>query len=142
MMLALLFPQLEAVVRQQSVQLVPSNVASFQTLDRMSAAFGEQGAKTTVFVAMEDVAGLTPQTRRRYDTMVSRLRADTTHVLLVRDLLTDPVTAAQAVSEDGKAWYLPVGVAGRWATLPPPHRYKRSAGSLQQRSEARRPPCM
>ncbi|MDA3638808.1 RND family transporter [Mycobacterium xenopi] len=111
-MLALLFPQLEAVVRQQSVQLVPSNVASFQTLDRMSAAFGEQGAKTTVFVAMEDVAGLTPQTRRRYDTMVSRLRADTTHVLLVRDLLTDPVTAAQAVSEDGKAWYLPVGVAG------------------------------
>jgi RND superfamily putative drug exporter len=32
--------------------------------------------------------------------------------LLVQDLLADPVTAAQAVSQDHKAWYLPVGVVG------------------------------
>ena len=110
--LALLFPQLETVVRQQSVDLIPRDVPSFQTLDRMSAAFGEQGSKTTVFVAMEDPAGLTPAARDRYEAMVSRLRADTDHVLLVQDLLADPVTATQAVSQDGKAWYLPVGVAG------------------------------
>lgn len=110
--LALLFPQLETVVRQQSVDLIPRDVASFQTVDRMSAAFGEQGSKTTVFVAMEDPRGLTPSTRERYEAMVARLRADTDHVQLVQDLLADPVTAAQAVSQDGKAWYLPVGVAG------------------------------
>lgn len=40
------------------------------------------------------------------------LRVETTHVLLVQDLLADPVTATQALSQDGKAWYLPVGVAG------------------------------
>ena len=110
--LALLFPQLETVVRQQSVDLIPRDVASFQTVDRMSEAFGEQGSKTTLFVAMEDPAGLTPSARRHYDEMLSRLREDTEHVRLVQDLLADPVTATQAVSQDRKAWYLPVGVAG------------------------------
>jgi putative drug exporter of the RND superfamily len=110
--LALLFPQLETVVQKQSVQLIPRDVASFQTLDRMSEAFGEQGSKTMLFVAMEDPAGMTPSARQRYADLVSRLRADTDHVLLVQDLLADPVTATQALSQDGKAWYLPVGVAG------------------------------
>ncbi|MDV3133420.1 MMPL family transporter [Mycobacterium sp. 29Ha] len=110
--LALLFPQLETVVRQQSVDLIPREAPSLQTVDRMSAAFGEQGSKTTVFVAMEDPAGLTPLARQRYQQLVDRLRADTAHVLLVQDLLADPVTEAQAVSADRKSWYLPVGVTG------------------------------
>jgi putative drug exporter of the RND superfamily len=112
MLLALLFPQLETVVRQQSVELIPHDVASFQTVDRMSAAFGEQGSKTMLFVAMEDPGGLTAPTRQRYDELVKRLRSDTHHVRLVQDLLADKVTAGQAVSKDGHAWFLPVGVAG------------------------------
>lgn len=87
--LALLFPQLETVVRQQSVDLIPRDVPSFQTVDRMSAAFGEQGSKTMLFVAMESPAGLTQQARDRYSTLVDRLRADHAHVLLVQDLLAD-----------------------------------------------------
>ncbi|MFN6549085.1 RND family transporter [Mycolicibacterium septicum] len=110
--LALLFPQLETVVRQQSVDLIPRDVPSFQTVDRMSEAFGEQGSKTMLFVAMQDPAGLTPDNQLRYQDLVGRLRADHDHVLLVQDLLADPVTRTQAVSGDGKAWYLPVGVAG------------------------------
>ncbi|OBI88415.1 RND family transporter [Mycobacterium asiaticum] len=110
--LALLFPQLETVVRQQSVTLIPRDAPSLQTVERMSAAFGERGSKTSIFIAMENPAGLSPPVRQRYNSMVSRLRADTTHVRLVQDLLADPLTSAQAISADGKAWYLPVGVAG------------------------------
>ncbi|RDH76592.1 RND family transporter [Mycolicibacterium moriokaense] len=110
--LALLFPQLETVVRQQSVDLVPHDAPSLQTVDRMSVAFSEQGSRTMLVVAMEDPAGLTLTARQHYQNLVSRLRADTTHVLLVQDLLADPVTETQAVSADRKAWYLPVGVAG------------------------------
>ncbi|WP_165703144.1 MMPL family transporter, partial [Mycobacteroides abscessus] len=110
--LAVLFPQLETVVRQQSVDLIPRDAPSLQTVERMSAAFGEQGSKTLLFVAMEDPAGLTPAARQRYDRLVQQLRADTEHVLLVQDLLADPVTKTQAVSADGRSWYLPVGVAG------------------------------
>ncbi|WP_083177759.1 MMPL/RND family transporter [Mycobacterium scrofulaceum] len=110
--LAVAFPQLETVVRQQSVQLLPGNVASFQALDRMAAAFDERGAKTSIVIAMEDPAGLTPPARRRYDALVARLRADRAHVLLVQDLLANPATKASAVSKDGKAWFLPIGIAG------------------------------
>jgi hypothetical protein len=78
----------------------------------MSAAFGEEGSKTMVFVAMEDPNGLTPTARQRYGELVSRLQTEGDHVLLVQDLLADPITEAQAVSVDRKAWYLPVGVAG------------------------------
>ena len=110
--LAVAFPQLETVVRQQSVQLLPNDVPSFQALDRMAAAFGERGAKTSIVVAMEDPAGLTPSARQRYNTLVAALRADKTHVLLVQDLLADPTTRSHAVSNDGKAWFLPIGIAG------------------------------
>ncbi|BBZ25884.1 putative membrane protein, MmpL family [Mycolicibacterium madagascariense] len=110
--LALLFPQLETVVQQQSLDPIPRDVASFQTLDRMGRAFGEEGSTTTVVVAMEDPAGLGPQARSRYAAMVSALRADSQNVEMVQDLLADPVTAGEAVSADGKAWYVPVGIHG------------------------------
>ncbi|CQD07741.1 MMPL domain-containing protein [Mycobacterium europaeum] len=110
--LAIAFPQLETVVRRQSVQLLPTDVASFQALDRMAAAFDERGAKTSIVVAMEDPAGLAPPARHRYDALVAALRADKAHVLLVQDLIADPSTRAHAVSKDGKAWFLPVGIAG------------------------------
>lgn len=112
MVLALLFPQLETVVRQQSVDLIPPRDApSLQTVERMSTAFGEEGSKKTLlFVAMEDPPnGLTPAARHRYDELVARLQAESDHVLLVQDLLADPVTEAQALSPDRNAWYLPVG---------------------------------
>ncbi|HJT94002.1 MAG TPA: MMPL family transporter, partial [Mycobacterium sp.] len=108
--LALLFPQLETVVRQQSVDLIPRDAPSLQTVERLSTAFNEQGSKTMLFVAMEDPAGLTPASQQRYDRLLERLRADSEHVLLVQDLLADPVTRTQALSADGQSWYLPVGV--------------------------------
>ncbi|OBH77076.1 hypothetical protein A5681_08535 [Mycobacterium scrofulaceum] len=108
----MVFPQLETVVRQQSVQILPPDVASFQALDHMAAAFDERGAKTSIVVAMEDPAGLAPSARQHYDRLVAALRADKSHVLLVQDMLADPSARAQAVSADGKAWFLPVGIAG------------------------------
>lgn len=47
--LALLFPQLETVVRQQSVDLVPHDAPSLQTVDRMSVA----APAMPVFTAIE-----------------------------------------------------------------------------------------
>ena len=122
--LALAFPQLESVVRQQSVDPVPRDIPSFQALDRMAKAFGEVGSTTTVVLAMENPNGLTSQVRQHYSSMLDRLRADSGEVKLVQDLLSNPATAGQATSPDGKAWYLPIGIAG---TLGSP----RAAESVQ-----------
>lgn len=81
------FPQLETVVRQQSVDPIPAGVPSFQSFDRMGTAFGEKGAKTTVFIAMENRGGLTPTVRARYDELVQELRGTTADVASARDLV-------------------------------------------------------
>ncbi|MEI2818657.1 MAG: MMPL family transporter [Microthrixaceae bacterium] len=101
--LALLFPQLETVVRQQSVNLIPRDAPSLQTVERLDSAFDEQGSKTMLFVAMEDPSGLTPASRQPFDRLLERLRADSEHVLLVQDLLADPVTRTRALSADGQS---------------------------------------
>lgn len=110
--LAIVFPQLETIVARQSVQLLPNEVPSFQAVDRMADAFDEQGAKTSILVAMEDPDGPDPPARQRYDALVAALRADPAHVLIVQDLLSNPATRGAVMSEDGKAWFLPVGIAG------------------------------
>lgn len=110
--LAVLLPQLESVIRDQSVDPIPADVASFQTLDRMGTAFNERGAKTTVFIAMESKDGLSDSARVKYGDLVTALRADREHVIAVRDLLSDPLTESQALSSDKKAWYLPVSLEG------------------------------
>src|ERR1700684_3898843 len=50
--LAMAFPQLETVVRQQSVDPVPRDIPSLQALDRMADGCGGEGSNTTVIVAM------------------------------------------------------------------------------------------
>lgn len=127
--LAVLFPQLETVVRQQSVDPIPAGVPSFQALDQMGGAFGEKGAKTTVFVTMENPNGLTEVTRERYDALVLQLRENFDDVQSVRDLLSDPITARQALSEDGKAGICPSGGSrgGPWAVRRRLMRWKPSA---------------
>lgn len=120
--MALLFPQLETVVRQQSVDLIPRDVASFQTVDRMSEAFGEQGSKTTLFVAMEDPAGLTPSVRQRYQSMVSALRADTEHVRLVPDLLATQSPQPRQSARTAKPGISPSGWPALSVIPRPPKR--------------------
>src|SRR4029077_3566419 len=49
---------------------------------------------------------------RFYDAIIRRLRADTTHVLSIQDFWGDPLTAAGAQSNDGKAVTVQVNLAG------------------------------
>lgn len=56
-----------------------------------------------VFVAMEDPPnGLTPTARQRYGELVRRLQGEGNHVLLVQDLLSDPITEARQSAPTAK----------------------------------------
>lgn len=125
-------------MRQQSIQLLPNDVASFRAVDDMAAAFNERGAKTTVVVAMEDPAGLTPSARQRYDTVVSKLRADRAHVLLVQDLLADPITRTGAVSTDGRPGSFRSGSRAHSVTPNQPRRLMRCARLSHRHSQGLR----
>lgn len=110
--LTVLVPPLETVSRQQATDPIPADVASFQALDTMGRAFNEPGAAATVFVVMSDPSGFNAA-RSRYESFVDRLR-QTPEVQSVRDLASDRVAAKQAISADRKAWYLPLGLRGRF----------------------------
>ncbi|GAC56787.1 hypothetical protein GOHSU_13_00090 [Gordonia hirsuta DSM 44140 = NBRC 16056] len=112
-LLTVLLPQLETVAREQSTDPIPADVPSFQALDTMGEAFTEPGAAATVFVVMSNPGGLSAD-RSRYEQFVQAMRDDSVNVQSVRDLASDPIASQQAISEDGRAWYLPLGLAGRF----------------------------
>jgi RND superfamily putative drug exporter len=63
-------------------------------------------------IVLEGQAPLGPEAHRFYDDMVAKLRADTKHVQHIQDFWGDPLTSAGAQSEDGKATYVQVYLAG------------------------------
>ncbi|MFA4082839.1 RND family transporter [Mycobacteroides salmoniphilum] len=106
------FPQLETVVRQQSISVLPHKSTGIQTLSRMADAFDENGIQTVVTVAMGDKDGLGPSQSDLYRRLLDSLHAHPEYFLAVQDLLSNKDTRAQAVSEDGQAWYVMVGLRG------------------------------
>src|SRR5258705_13916467 len=63
-------------------------------------------------IVLEGQAPLGADAHRFYDDMVAKLRADTKHVQHIQDFWGDPLTSAGAQSEDGKATYVQVYLAG------------------------------
>ena len=63
-------------------------------------------------VVLESQEPLGDEAHAWYDQMVKKLEADTTHVQSVQDFWSDPLTAAGSQSNDGKAAYVQVKLAG------------------------------
>jgi len=110
-----LLPSLETVARDQATDPIPADVPSFQSLDAMGEAFDEPGASATVFAVLTNPGGFDAG-RPDHDRLVDRLADMDEHVRSIRDLAGDPITAAEAVSEDGQTWYLPLGLTGRFGS--------------------------
>ncbi|MUM21774.1 MMPL family transporter [Mycobacterium sp. CBMA271] len=106
------FPQLETVVRQQSISPLAIDSPSILALSQTAAAFDEDGTQTAVTIAMRDPAGLGSSQASLYGQLVDRLRAQPEAVLAVQDLLSNKDSRSQVVSQDGQAWYVMVGLKG------------------------------
>ena len=63
-------------------------------------------------IVLESDKPLGDDAHRYYDELIRRLRADHKHVLSVQDFWGDPLTAAGAQSNDGKAAYVQVNLGG------------------------------
>jgi len=112
----LVVPQLESVVAAHSRSFMPTDAASSIAARRSAELFGAAPSNNLNYVVLERDQPLSPLDRRYYDTLVSALRADTTHVDLVTDLWADPVTEAVAQSGDGRAATVMVRLSGMLGT--------------------------
>ncbi|PJE24143.1 MAG: MMPL family RND transporter [Mycobacterium sp.] len=111
-LLSVFVPPLEVVGQEHSVSLSPADAPSFVAMKTIARAFDEGTTDSSVSLVLEGDRPLGDDAHKFYDELIRRLRADRTHVLNVQDFWGDPLTAAGALSNDGKAVSVQVNLAG------------------------------
>ncbi|WP_082964917.1 RND family transporter [Mycobacterium sp. ACS1612] len=105
-------PQLETVGEMRSVSMSPKEAPSVAAMMRIGKVFEEFDSDSSAMIVLEGDKPLGPDSHAFYDEMIAKLRADKKHVQHIQDFWGDPLTRAGAQSEDGKAAYVQVYLAG------------------------------
>ncbi|MDA4107589.1 RND family transporter [Mycolicibacterium holsaticum] len=105
-------PQLETVGQMRSVSMSPEEAPSMIAMKRVGTVFEEYDSDSSAMIVLEGERPLGDDARAFYDKIVDALEADTKHVQSVQDFWSDPLTAAGAQSNDGKAVYVQAYLAG------------------------------
>ncbi|WP_048419548.1 RND family transporter [Mycolicibacterium chubuense] len=107
-----LFPTLVEATQKQPVSPLPADAPSIVATQQMGAAFDESGSENVLLVLLTDERGLGKSDEQVYGTLVDRLRRDNEHVVMIEDFVSTPALRPGLTSEDGKAWLMPIGLAG------------------------------
>ncbi|MFN6552208.1 RND family transporter [Mycolicibacterium septicum] len=105
-------PPLEVVGQMRSVSMSPSDAPSVIAMKRVGTVFDEFHSDSSAMIVLEAEDKLNDDAHRFYNDMVDKLEADKKHVEHVQDFWGDPLTEAGAQSNDGKATYVQVYLAG------------------------------
>ena len=109
-------PWLETVGREHSVPMAPQDAQAVQAMQRMGRDFKESDSDSFAMIVLEGQQRVGDDARAYYDRLIRELRADPKHVEHVQDLWADRLTAAGAQSDDGKAVYVQLNLAGNQGT--------------------------
>jgi RND superfamily putative drug exporter len=110
--LTLTVPTLEKVGEMQAVSMSPKDAPSVAAMMRVGKVFQEFDSDSSAMIVLEGQQPLGAEAHHFYDDMIAKLRADKKHVQHIQDFWGDPLTSAGAQSEDGKATYVQVYLAG------------------------------
>ncbi|MBI5336202.1 MAG: MMPL family transporter [Mycolicibacterium rufum] len=105
-------PQLETVGQMRAVSMSPDDAPSLISMKKVGEAFKEGDSDSSVMIVFEGDKPLGDDAHAWYDQLVKKLETDDTHVQSVQDFWSDPLTAAGSTSNDGKAAYVQVKLAG------------------------------
>ena len=111
-LLSMIVPDLDEVGKMRSVSMAPDDAQSVIATKRMGAIFNEYKSNSSVMIVLEGQQPLGADSHAYYDQLVKKLDADTKHVEHVQDMWSDPLTGAGAQSNDGKAAYVQIYLAG------------------------------
>jgi RND superfamily putative drug exporter len=110
--LNVIVPQLETVGQMRAVSMSPEEAPSMIAMKRVGQVFQEYDSDSSVMIVLEGQQPLGDDAHKFYDELIDKLEADTKHVQSVQDFWSDPLTAAGSQSNDGKAAYVQVYLAG------------------------------
>jgi putative drug exporter of the RND superfamily len=105
-------PQLDVVGQMRAVSMSPKEAPSVAAMMRVGKDFKEFDSDSSAMIVLEGDHPLGEDAHRFYDEMIGKLRADAKYVEHIQDFWGDPLTRAGAQSEDGKAAYVQVYLAG------------------------------
>ena len=111
-LLNVIVPQLEEVGQLRSVSMSPNDAPSVISMKEVGAQFQEFKSNSSVMIVLEGQEQLGADAHGYYDQIVDKLEADPKHVEHVQDFWSDPLTGAGSQSNDGKAAYVQVYLAG------------------------------
>lgn len=109
-------PQLETVTRENSLSLSPSDAPSVISMKHMGQKFAEFDSDSVMMIVIEGDKPLGDEAHAFYSGLVEKLNHDSKHVQHVQDYWGNPVTAGGMQSEDSKAAYVQVNLAGNQGT--------------------------
>src|SRR6516165_5178263 len=110
--LNVIVPQLDKVGQMRSVSMSPDDAQSVIATKHVGEVFGEYKSNSSVMIVLEGQNPLGNDAHAYYDQTVRKLDADTKHVEHGQDMWSDPLTGSGAQSNDAKAAYVQVYLAG------------------------------
>jgi putative drug exporter of the RND superfamily len=105
-------PSLEQVAKERAVSMSPKDAPSIKAMMHIGELFKESNTDSVAMVVLEGEQPLGDEAHHYYDNLIRQLNADTAHVQHIKDFWGDPLTASGAQSDDGKAAYVQLSLAG------------------------------
>ncbi|ORV84726.1 hypothetical protein AWC11_21200 [Mycobacterium interjectum] len=105
-------PQLEEVGKTHNVALNSPDAPSLKAIKRIGQKFQEFDTDSQAMIVLEGDKPLGADAHKFYDAMIRKLEQDRKHVQHVQDFWGDTLTAAGSQSNDGKAAYVQLFLAG------------------------------
>ncbi len=110
--LSVFVPSLDSVAEEHTVSMSPQDAPSMQAMKRIGKVFNEFNSDSSVMIVLEGDKPLGADAHHFYDQIIQKLEGDKKHVQHIQDFWGDPLTAAGSQSNDGKAAYVQVYLAG------------------------------
>ncbi len=124
-------PSLNDMVQKHPLAMLPADAPSNVAALDMTKGFQETGTDDLLLVVLADPRGLGPAQERTYRTLVDALRDDP-DVVMLQDFVETPSLRPFLTSKDGKAWVVPVGLAGALGTPQSYASFNRVADIVRQ----------
>ncbi|WP_099020979.1 MMPL/RND family transporter [Mycolicibacterium palauense] len=112
-------PSLAEMSQRNPVAILPADAPSTAAAQAITEAFNETGSENVLVVLLTNDSGrggLGPADEQVYRTLVDRLRKDNRDVVMLQEFISTPQLRDVLESPDGKAWILPIGLAGELGT--------------------------
>ena len=131
-MLFLLISPLAVVSQKNPPDLLPKDSPILAAAEHMKNAFKEADGGNVAVVVLSSDKDLGPSDEDVYRRLVERLRADTTNVKSTQDFVSIPELREPMTSKDGKAWTLPISLAGTMGSGPGQEAYLNAIETVKE----------